>query len=403
MCNYSLPMARRLLLLNHFAVPRGDPGGTRHVELCSRLDTWDPLILAANRNLLTRNEVHSDDKLLRTVWTSAYSDNGASRILNWATYAVTAAVAGWRHGAVDVVYASSPHLLAGFTGWVLASLRRARFVLEVRDLWPRVLLEMGIFTERSAVYRILEGLETFLYCRAEAIVVLTEGVARELRRSGVPADRLRVIPNGAEPADFEWSGPREECRRKHGFDGTAFIYAGAHGPANGLELLLDAAEELGRCNSGAQFVLVGDGVAKQSLVAEVVRRRLSNVKFREPVPKSEIPALLCASDVGLHVLADVPLFHYGVSPNKLYDYMAAGLPVLTNTPGETAELVRAAGAGVAVGPTELAAGVKQMLSASNEQRRAWGESGRRFMEEHRSRRALARQLEELLDSLVPPR
>jgi glycosyltransferase involved in cell wall biosynthesis len=136
------------------------------------------------------------------------------------------------------------------------------------------------------------------------------------------------------------------------------------------------------------------------LVDRVAAEGLSGVSFLDPVPKREMSALLGAADAGLHVLADVPLFRYGVSPNKIFDYMAAGIPVLTNTPGEMTELIERAGSGVAVEPSEVARGVRLLITADLEHRAAWGAAGRRFMLEVASRSAMAARLTQMLTELV---
>jgi glycosyltransferase involved in cell wall biosynthesis len=189
---------------------------------------------------------------------------------------------------------------------------------------------------------------------------------------------------------------REDLRRYFNLSGIVVLYAGAHGPANGLDFVLDAALSLRERLPEVTFLLVGNGVDKPALVADAGRRQLRNVVFWDPIPKKNMPAVLGAADVGLHVLADVALFRYGVSPNKLYDYMAAGLPVVTNTGGEIAELVRGAEAGLAVEPTGIADGVRAMVQAGVLRRRQWGKAGRRYIEDCRSRTVLARQLEALL-------
>jgi glycosyltransferase involved in cell wall biosynthesis len=395
---------RRVVVLNHFAAPRGAPGGTRHVELFSRLRRWDATVIGSRVNYLTREPVHLDDDLYRTVPVLPYRSNGAARILNWCSYAVTALVAALRLPRPDVVYASSPHLLTGLAGWALARLRRASFVLELRDLWPVVLVEMGQLSRTSPLYRLLRSLERFLYRKADAIVVLAEGVRRVLvEDEGVAADRVYFVPNGADPADFVPSAPRAALRERYGLDGMVFAYTGAHGPANGLDLVLDAAAEVAEQLPDVRFLLVGDGVAKAALRERAAREGLRNVAFRAPVPKDEMPDLLGAVDVGLHVLADVPLFRYGVSPNKLYDYLAAGLPVLTNTGGEVAALVDAANAGVAVAPDGIADGVRALAGRNAEELRRFGDDGRAYLAATRSRSSLAERVETLLDDLAGAR
>jgi len=389
------------LVLNHFAVPRAAPGGTRHVELFGRLQGWDPLILASNRNLLTRT-VEARGEGVRSVWTTPYSPGGASRVMNWASYAASAFAAGSRE-PTDLVYASSPHLLAVLAGWALARLKRVPLIVEVRDLWPQVLVDMGQLAPRSPLFRILKQLERFLYRHADAIVVLAEGNRASVVADGARADDVVFLPNSAEPSDFDMDEDRATLRARFGMEGFVFLYAGAHGQANGLQLVLDAAAELKTTEPEARFWLVGDGLVKQDLVQEAARRGLGNVVFLDPVPKQDMPALLAAADVGLHVLADVPLFRHGVSPNKLFDYMAAGRPVLTNTPGEVGDLVSSVGAGVAVEPTALAAGARALVKMDEAERSERGGAGRRFMAANRSRTVISRDLEALLDRVAARR
>jgi glycosyltransferase involved in cell wall biosynthesis len=389
---------RRLLALNHFANPFDAPGGTRLIELTERLDGWDTVIVAADRNLFTQQRQTSTSDSFRTVRTPPYGGNDGTRILNWAAFALAAFVTGLRLPRPDVVYASSPHLLTGIAGWAVARLRGARFVLEIRDLWPQILVDTGRMRAGSMMHRLVRALELFLYHRADAIVVLAQGVAQAIADDGVAADRIHFIPNAADPADFVPSQPRDVLRRRYGFTGVTVIYAGAHGPANGLDFVLDAAAELLELEE-VRFVLVGDGLSKPALMARAEQDGLRNVTFLEAVPKHEMPDLLAATDAGLHVLADLPLFLYGVSPNKLFDYMAAGLPVLTNTAGEVGEIVKHNDAGVVVEPAQLASGIRQLVAAGEAERRRWGDNGCAYTARERNRSLMARRLHDLLDSL----
>jgi glycosyltransferase involved in cell wall biosynthesis len=389
-----------VLVLNHFARPRGASGGTRHVDLFGLLAKWDVIVIAADRSYLTPDTRDDSDDVVRMVRTIAYEGAGGRRMLNWLSYAAAAFVAALRGKRPNVVYGSTPHLLAPVAGWLVARRYRVPFILEVRDLWPQILVEMGRLVSGSWTHRVLSGIEEWLYRRAVRIVVLAEGVGDELVRRGVDGAKIVVIPNGAAPADFAVSTPRDELRDRYGFRDVVFVYAGAHGPANGLDLLLDAAELVRDDHPEARFALFGDGPSKVELVATARSRGLDNVEFHDPVPKSAMPGVLAAADVGVHVLADVPLFGYGVSPNKVVDYMAAGLPVLTNSPGVVGDLVASSGAGMAVEPGELEDGIRTVLRLSPEQRAAHGDAGRVFIARERSPAVLAKRLEGLLDSLV---
>ena len=383
----------RVVVLNHFAVPRDQPGHTRHVELFGRLTDWDFTIIASKLNQSTGKPQRPTDGFL-FVPVVPYRSNGIARVMNWISYAVTATIAAVRLPRPDVVYASSPHLLAGVAGLLIARTQRARFIFEVRDLWPKVLLDMGRVSEKSVVYRILDRLALFLYARAERIVVMAPGTRTALQAMGVPADKIEYIPNAADAQDFVPSTNREALRDRYSFTRLTGVYAGAHGPANGLDLLLDAADEVRELS--LDIVLIGDGVLKKDLVATAKRQRLSNVRFMDPIPKTEIPDLLSAADFGIHVLADVALFRTSVSPNKIFDYMAAGLPVLTNCPGVVATTLIEASAGVAVAPRELAQGFRQMAIEPSVRSRARGGYAPRAVPSQHSRSVTALKLQRVL-------
>ena len=388
---------RRVLVVNHFAASLGQAGGTRHIELFSRLREWEFLIVAANRNHQTGELVKSIPGI-RSVWVAPYSSNGARRILNWVSFAVGAILVGVRQRQVQIVYGSSPHMLAAAAALVIARLKRIPFVLEIRDLWPRVLVEMGALRQGSWLHVALTKLEEYLYAQASCIVVLAQGSRDELITRGVPAEKIVYIPNGADSADFEVSTARESIRQRLGFTRFTAVYAGAHGPANGLDLVLDAVDTLRDLD--LDIVLVGGGVSKAGLVEEAARRSLTNVRFLDPVPKSQIPELLAAADVGLHVLADVEMFRSAVSPNKIFDYFAAGLPVVTNCPGLVSQLVQDAGAGYSTEPGDMASGLRQAASATQEARDQMGNSGRDWLQANQSRGAMASRLEAALQQAV---
>jgi len=363
----------------------------------SQLDGWDYLILASDKNSLTGGRVYSQPGLL-AIPVNSHSSNGLRRIASWMIYAERAVLLGLRQGAVDVVYASSPHLLAGLAGWIIASVKRAPLVIEIRDLWPSVLVEMGQISENSLAYKALRLLEERLYKHAQAIVVLAPGARTGLLRRGIPAAKLHVIPNAADPEDFRPSEARSVLRRRYGFDRCTFLYAGAHGPANGLDLLLSAASDLRE--QAVDIVLVGGGVCKDALRAEVEKQQLRNVRFLDSVPKREVPDLLAAADVGLHVLADVPIFREAVSPNKVFDYMAAGLPIVTNSPGVVGDLVASANCGLISEPGGLECAISEMLNAGPDARRTLGASGRAWIAANQSRQAMVNRLGRTLTSVV---
>lgn len=390
------PAARRVLILNHYAKPLSDAGGTRHVELFGRLQGWDWAIITAGVDHISKQAYVPDDPHFVPVPVTSYTRNNHRRVLSWISYARNAFFAALRQPRPDVVFASSPHILAPVAGWAVARLRRAKFVLEIRDLWPESMVSTGHLRAGSPVHRGLRALELWLYRRADRIVVVAHGWHSYFASLGFEA-KLEWVSNSAEPEDFVTQPDlHRPLRDRIPVTGRLIVYAGAHGPANGLDELIDAAAALPEHT----FALIGDGIEKRRLVDRVRAEGLGNVHFLDPIPKRELAGILGGADIGAHLLADAPVFRLGASPNKVYDYLAAGLAVVTNCPDEPQEIVHGCDAGAAVEPGELSAGLRKLVDLDDATLIGMGDRGRRYIQEHRSRRVMAARLQRLLDDVV---
>ncbi|MBB5112907.1 glycosyltransferase involved in cell wall biosynthesis [Micromonospora echinospora] len=363
---------------------------------------WNWFIITADLDHVSKKRLAVSDPHFQSVAVTSYTRNDHRRVLSWISYARSAFVAAMQQPRPDVVFASSPHILAPVAGWAVARLRRARFVLEIRDLWPESMVSTGHVRAGSPTHRALRGLERWLYRRADRIVIVAHGWHSYFASLGLD-DKLEWVSNSAEPADFV---PRPDLHRplrdRIPVTGRLIVYAGAHGPANGLDELLDAAATLPEHT----FALIGDGIEKERLLDRVRTEGLRNVHFLNPIPKSELAAILGGADIGVHILADVPVFRLGASPNKVYDYLAAGLAVVTNCPDEPQEIVRGCDAGAAVEPGELSAGLSKIVGLDDSALIAMGDRGRRYIEKNRSRTVMAARLQRMLDDLSadgPPR
>ncbi|UVO52852.1 glycosyltransferase family 4 protein [Sphingomonas sp. SUN039] len=252
----------------------------------------------------------------------------------------------------DLVFATTTPLTAALPGIAARWLRGRRFVFEVRDLWPEIPREMGVI-RNPVTLAMLGALEWVGYRSASHLIGLAPGIVRGIARLGVPPERITLIPNGC---DIQMFSDGAAAVRSDGIaaDDLLAVFTGTHGPANGLDAVLDAAAVLkARGERRVKLLLVGDGKDKASLVARTAAENLWNiVRFAEPMPKRALPGLMKCSDIGMQILADVPAFYEGTSPNKFFDYLAAGLPILTNYPGWVADLVSQSGAGIAVKPRD---------------------------------------------------
>jgi glycosyltransferase involved in cell wall biosynthesis len=389
---------KSVLVLNQFAMPRTEWGLTRNAELFSRVNGWDVSIIAANRDHYSGRTFTTTDPLFRLVTVPAYNRPGLARMGGWVIFAAKAVRLGVKQKRVDAIYASTPHLLAPVAGWAISRIRRVPLIVEVRDLWPESIVASGHLRRDSKVHRILVALERFLYKQACEIIVVTHGWESHFASLGVDSAKMHVVSNGAEVADFAVLGNRSELRRKHSISGFTAIYAGAHGPANGLDQVLDTARKL----PDVKFLLIGAGAERQRLIDRARREQLINVEFRDPVPRSELGGLLSACDVGIHVLAPWDLLTQGLSPNKLFDYMAAGLPVVSNCAVGLRAILDDGTCGRLGAFDELAECVYDVSAASEEQREQWSRRGKQLVEERFSRTAAANKLTHLLNLAVQP-
>jgi glycosyltransferase involved in cell wall biosynthesis len=326
----------------------------------------------------------------------------AARLLSFLRFALLACRETVQRDA-DLVFASSTPLTVSIPALAARWLRGTPYVFEVRDLWPDLPIEMGI-VRNPLLCALLLLWEKVVYLGAWRLVALAPGIRDGIvRKAGIPPAQILMVPNGADTEGLQPLPPRRPRTHLDLPDHLLVLgYAGTHGTANGLDALLDAARELRRRGiREVAFALIGDGREKPHLLARATAERLDNVHFYDLVSKATYNEVLAELDVGLQILLDIPGFRQGTSPNKFFDYLAAGRPVVVNYPGWMSELVTAAGCGVAVPPgdPEAFADAVEDLLARRAELAAPGAAARRLAEERFSQQRilvdLARFLEEL--------
>jgi glycosyltransferase involved in cell wall biosynthesis len=324
---------------------------------------------------------------------------------NYCSFALSAAVAGlWIAPGNGVVIATSPQLLVGLTGYIVARARRLPFVFEVRDLLPQ---SFGAVGAGSLAYRGLQGLADFLYLHADRIVVVGEWQRNSLIATGVRPEKITVVRNGArddfclDPESPEGQALREHTRRELRIaDRFVVAYAGALGMAQGLETVLLAAERLGDCSS-VIFLLIGEGGEREQLLDRIRELRLTNVCFLGKQPREKVPAYLAAADVCVVPLRRREVYKTAI-PSKMFEAMAAAKPVILGVEGEAKEILLDAQCGIAIPPDDsdaLANAILRLLQRP-ELGRALGANGRRAVREKYSRHKQASAYLELLAGLV---
>lgn len=349
------------------------------------------------RRAVRRRERCDGYAVLRT-WLYATPNEGIARkTLCHLSFMVTSVLLGWRaSGRADTVLVSSPTFFSIASAWLLARLKRARLIVEVRDLWPAIFTELGVLTSRRLI-RVLERLELAAYAAADEVVVVSDGFRANLIERGVPATKVHTIRNGVTVGRFDPATPADPYLRA-GLGARPHeclvLYAGTHGISQGLPEAATAATRL--VGRPVHLAFVGEGADKPRLRHRVTELGLSNVTLARAIPAEIMPALLACADILLVTLRDLPLFASFI-PSKMFEYLAAGRPVIGAVAGEAAQILREAGA-VVVPPGDAAALAEAVSSlAADPRRRArMASQGRAYVERFFDRAELARQYRKIL-------
>jgi len=328
-------------------------------------------------------------------------DGFIRRTITFLRYAWRSVIVALRHDC-DLVFATSTPLTAGIPGIAASLLRRKPFVFEVRDLWPELPREMGVITNPFVLWA-MAALEWASYHAARACIGLAPGIVQGIERRGIAPNRLHLVPNGCDLELFG-EGAAVPWRPKSVLTTDLMaVFTGAHGIANGLDAVLDAAAELKRRNrNDIKLVMIGDGKLKATLMQRAQREGLDNCVFHTPVPKVKLSGLMRSADVGLMILANVPAFYFGTSPNKFFDYIAAGVPVLNNYPGWLAVLIEEHHCGITVPPGNAGAFADALEKMADDRSALpkMGAQGRMLASREFDRQLLSDRFVDVLEAVV---
>ncbi|WP_424811019.1 glycosyltransferase family 4 protein [Roseococcus sp. YIM B11640] len=404
-------MARILYLHQHFSTPEGSAATRSHALARALAQRGHEVTLACGQwqgaetglggpfRLGARQGRVSGFEVVEFAIPCANAMGLGQRGLAFIRYAMRATALALRPGW-DLVIASSTPPTVAMPALAARHLRGTPFLFEIRDPWPELPAAMGL--RAPLALRAMRQLSA-LACRGAAgVVALTEGMGRIALAHGTARRALHVIGQGCDldlfgPQVAPWRPPQAASHE------VLAVYAGAHGRANGLGLLLDAAARLRAAGERrVRLVLVGEGSEKPALMADAAARGLTNLTFLDPLPKRDLAGLLAGSQAGLLCLAPVPEFAEWTAPNKLMDYLAAGLPVLSNVPGE-AERLLAEGCGVTARDAGAMAAALARLATHPTEREAMGWEGRVLAVRRFDRRLLARRFVAAAEAALHPR
>lgn len=404
-----------ILLINHYA---GSPEKGMDYRPYYLASEWTKLghtvvILAADRSHLRivnpRIDKDFTEELIngvKYVWfkTPKYEGNGLSRIINMFTFVRKLMKNKKRIAETykpDVVIASSTYTPDNYAAYKIAKRAKAKYIYEVHDLWPLSVKELGGYSKWHPFIMLLQHAENYAYKRVDAVVSMLPNTKEHMKSHGLDLCKWNCIPNGI--ALDEWNSPTSipsehetlinELKSKNAF---LVGYVGSHGISNSLHTLLEAVSRM--IKPDIHFVMIGKGAEKEKLMSYAKENNLVNIHFKENVPKSCIPNLLSKFDalfIGWH---KNPLYRFGISPNKLMDYMMSGKPIIHSVEAAN-DLVRDAQCGISVppeNPDAIADAINKLYSMSGTERLLIGEKGKEHVVANLTYAKLAKEFIEIM-------
>jgi glycosyltransferase involved in cell wall biosynthesis len=394
----------RIWIVNHYADPP-DGLATRSFDIARRLvEKGNPTTIFVSafshyhlrplRKLGWRLWRKEDIEGVTFIWIAgnSYKGNDWRRILNMLVFSGLAFLAGvLRREKPDVVIGVSVHPLAALVGYYLSLITRARFLFEVTDLWPQTLIDFGRLSPDGRTARAMRRLERFLFRHAERIIMLWRHTDEYVASQGVSPSKIVWIPHGVELTRYEELAPYLGAPARP----FRVMFLGGFVASNSVEQILDAAEVLARRGrDDVKFLLIGSGQEREPLMRRARTLGLTNVEFPPSVPKREVGRVMGEADAFIYGLRDLPLYRFGISLNKLTDYLAAGRPIIFFG-RSTYDPVRDARAGFSVPPGDpeaLADAILELVALTPEERMEMGDRGRRYLLEHHNIPVLSERL-----------
>tara|TARA_R110002050_G_scaffold204327_4_gene339808 strand:- start:6180 stop:7418 length:1239 start_codon:yes stop_codon:yes gene_type:complete len=410
----------KILLIHQYFLEKDDGGGSRFNEMARE---WTSLghevtVLGGMVHYSTGEkaprykgkwfykDTHGKVNIIRCHVSEAYNVNFIGRMWAYFSFVFSSIWAGLfkAEGKFDIIVVTSPPLFVGITAYILSVIKRIPFTFEIRDLWPESAIDTGVLTSNILI-KFAFWFEGFMYKKASLINTLTPAFQKKLiEEKGIPKNKVIMLPNAA---DFQLSDElltsfnsvvfKEELGLTNKF---VITYVGAHGVANHLIQVIDAAEKLQ--DTHVVFQLIGSGMQKNMLNEEAKKRNLKNVIFRDPVPKREVFKYILASDVGSSILKRVDTFKT-IYSNKTFDYMACKKPILLLIDGVSKELVEKAECGIYAEPEnilDIAQKVRTFLEISHEDLTVMGDNGYTFAKTHFDRNVIASEYLKQMEALL---
>lgn len=299
----------------------------------------------------------------------------------------------------DVIITSSPTFFSMFSGYWYSLRKKAPFVLEIRDLWPAAMIELGVM-KKGTITNILEKMELFFYRKSKRLIMVTKSFKDNVVNRGIDGDKVYVITNGVNQDLFYPRGKDESIIEKYELQNKFVIsYVGAHGISQNLSTVLKVAKALNE-DKEIQFLFIGEGAEKDKLKKIAIEQKINNIMFIDSQPKEMIPKLYNTSDICLIPLKNIELFKTFI-PSKMFEIMACGVPIVASVEGESADILNESKSALVVHP-DNAEEIKEAILKLKDDKdlyKQMKENGPSFVEKNYSRKNLAEKYIEIISNI----
>lgn len=402
-------MKKNIWLINYYSYPPGTSSWRRHFDLGKLLvkDGYSLNIIGGSfvhdrkKHILNKDEKYRIEEyegvryhILNGI---SYSGN-FKRILSMIEFMVKVFFYEKKiKEKPEVIYCSCPHPFNGLISWYLSKKYKAKFILEIRDLWPETWVEMGAITRESIIYKVFAWIEKFLYTKADKIVTLMPGAFLYIEKLGISKDKVEWISNGVDLEQFDKDSEKEPIYK---FDKNKinFLYTGSIGIANALDEIFEVANLL-KQDKEIVFNFVGDGALKDKYINFCKENKLENVKLYPSVAKIDVPSLLKQADILMTFVKKSNLYNYGISLNKIFEYLASSQPIIFSG-NVYNDIIKIANAGISItaeNRKEILDSIISMKEKSSNERNILGENGRKYLEKNFSSDILVKKLKKIIE------
>lgn len=394
----------KIIYIHQYFVTPNEPGGTRSYWISQELVKRGhqvTMICSTNKNHPQACETDIDG--IHVIYVKNDYSNYMSaprKVLSFLNFLRLAIKAGKKQQEVDIVFATSTPLTIGYVAMRLRAIKKWPYVFEVRDLWPEFPIQIGAI-KNPLLIKVLRKLEKRIYDKAEHVVALSPGMKDGVLKAGTPENKVTMIPNMAKPDKFFPHEPNMDIAQKFGIDTNKFnvIHFGSMGRANGLKYIIDTAKVLqDKGETDINFVFLGDGATCPMLKKQVEEQKLRNVQFLGNHPMDVVSDIVNLCNASITSFLNLPILQTN-SPNKLFDSLSAGKPIIVNSAGWTKDLVEKDDCGFFVDPDnpDDFADKLMVYKDDKETLERWGKNARRLSEEVFDKNILAARVADVIE------